>query len=318
MIANIVLHPVPRVVWTWAEFEANTPRKSIALDGMVSGGPRFSPETVHVNFDHHDGVIREATMSSCKQVYFAIKGGLMETFGPTTEEPLHIYFNDTDQDTSFAIDLIVNYKLYEGAASLPNINRLLDITDKWDITAGAFPMNLDDKLVRQHAWVFEHYSRLRKSGQLASATAEVLYDNLLATLARLQEYRMGNAGETKLDDRHKILYDCPNFKIVDEIGGNEARYLLFAKGINAYISLVAQRKDGRFVWTVGRRSRYIPFPLPLLYAAYNEAEGFGPGRGFNGSDIVGGSDRLDGSGLNWEQMRDITLDVLRRAQIVKS
>ncbi len=41
-----------------------TPPMSVALDGVVPGGPAFDASSHHVNFDHHDGVVREATMST--------------------------------------------------------------------------------------------------------------------------------------------------------------------------------------------------------------------------------------------------------------
>jgi hypothetical protein len=307
---------IPRKSMTWDDFVANTPPNSIALDGAVLGGPRFDPKTNHINYDHHDNVVREATMSTAMQVYFAIKGGLAEALSVNGRVQGSVYINDTDQDTSFAVWLLLNHKKFEGTQSIPSINRLLALDDRWDITGGAFPMNLEDKLVRQHNWVFKPYTNLRKSGGLAQATEEVMLDNLEAVMARLTKYMMGEAEEVELDTRHVILYDSPKFKIVDEIGGNEARYFLFSKGMNAFISLVARCPDGRFVYSVGRRSQYIPFPVETLYDDYNAAEGFDRKSGWNGSTIIGGSSRLNGSGLSWERVRDITIARLKKDGIL--
>lgn len=298
---------LPRVSMSWEEFIAQTPPRSIALDGVVRGGPKYDETTAHLNFDHHDNVVREATMSTAMQVFFAIKGGLIEVLMADGRVDATIFINDTDQDTALAVWLLLNYKKFEGVQSIPHINRLLALDDRWDITGGAFPMNLDDALVRQHTWVFKPYTDLRKSGGLAQATPEVMLDNLEAVIARLNRYLMGEGEEVELDTRHQILFDSPRFKIVDEIGGNEARYYLFNKGMNAFISLVARRSDDRFVYTVGRRSRYIRFPVIQLYDDFNAAEGLTRETGWNGSDIIGGSSRLNGSGLSWEVLRDITL-----------
>jgi hypothetical protein len=305
------MHILPRQSLSWDTFQATAPRNSIALDGVVHGGPRYDPRTGHINFDHHDHVVREATMSTAMQVYFALKGGLMQALTINGNVDGHIYINDTDQDTSFAVWLLLNYKKFEGVHSIPHINRLLALTDRWDITGGSFPMNLDDQIVRQHSWVFEPYTALRKSGDLAHASAQVLQDNLDAVLGRLNLYLMGQAREKELDTRHEILYDDHRFKIVDEIGGNEARYTLFSRGMNAFISLTARRSDGRFVYSIGRRSQYIPFPVEQLYDDFNLAEGFTRETGWGGSNIVGGSSRQMGSGLTWEQVRDITLQRLQ-------
>jgi hypothetical protein len=313
----ITVRALPRVSMTWEEFVATTPRNSIALDGVVLGGPRCDHASGHFNLDHHDGVVREATMSTTMQALFAIKGGLMKRLDPVGVSEVTIYINDTDQDTSSAVWLLVNHKRFEGVQSLPNINRLLSLTDKWDITAGAFPMNLDDRLVRQHCWVFRPYTDLRKSGALAQANERVMLDNLAAVMDRLDKFMMGQAGEVDLDTRHVILYDSPKFKVIDEIGGNEARYLLYCQGMDAFISIVARRPDGRLVCTVGRRSQHIDFPVPEICDDFNAAEGLNRRNGWNGSDIVIGSSRLNGTGLSWEQQCEITDARLRKNGIIK-
>lgn len=306
--SNFTIHVLPRQEMTWREFVKQTPPRSIALDGMVKGGPKVDTQTLHFNYDHHSGVVREATMSTANQVYYAIKGGLVQLFG---QEEVNVYINDTDQDTSLAVWLLIHHSLFEGVQSIPHINRLLALNDRWDITGGAFPMNLDQEVIRQHTWVFEPYSTLRKSGALFQANEETLQSNLEAVLRRLDQLLMGQAKEAELDTRYEILFDCPRFRIIDEIGGTEVRFYLFNHGLDAFISLVARRDDGRFVYSIGRRSQYIPFDLPKLYVFLNHAEGIGKVEGgWGGSDIIGGSPRRNGSGLAWEQVRDVVLTAL--------
>ncbi|MBT6691633.1 hypothetical protein HOB10_04865 [Candidatus Parcubacteria bacterium] len=311
------IHVLPRQTMTWEEFLANTPNNSIALDGVVNGGPCFDEHSLHINFDHHGNVVREATMSTAKQVFMAIKGGLMESFREDGRAHAHIYINDTDQDTVLAVWLLMNYKLFEGTQSVPAISRVLDLSDKWDITGGAFPINLKEEYVRQYCWIFEPYTNLRKSGQLANADEQVMLDNLDAVMVRLTKAMMGEAGEVDLDTRHETLFDHSIFKIVDEIGGNDARYHLYSKGMNAFVSIVARRDDGRIVYVVGRRSQYIPFPVTDILAALNKAEEAKRGEEmpetdrWGGSDLIGGSARASGSILTWEEIRDVIInDVL--------
>jgi hypothetical protein len=301
---------LPRQSLTWEEFINSYPVNSIALDGVVSGGPRYDSETRHANFDHHDGVNREATMCTAMQVYMAIKGGIITAF---SEDTINVIINDTDQDTSFAVWLLINYKFFEGIGSSPIINRLLDITNKLDTTGGAYPLNLRDRIIMQHNWVFSPYTHLRKSGQLAVADENVLLDNLEAILARLDKAHMGEAGLEELDGRYKILYETDLYKIIDEVGGNDARYILFGLGLKAFISIVAHKKDGNMVVSIGKRSQYIPFPVEKLYSAFNEAEGLSDKNGgWGGSGIVGGSPRKTGTKLTWEQLRDIADDVIAK------
>lgn len=307
-MATIDIHVLSRerMTMSWEEFLSETPQGSIALDGAVTGGPRYDEETLHDNFDHHEGVVREATMSTCKQILYAIKGGMMK-YRTKTISPVPVYVNDCDQDVGLSCWELENYKLIEEAHSIPNVNRLIELTDRLDVTGGSFPMNLRSELIEQHNWVFAPYTELRKSGGLAAAGEATIKDCIEATMARITKFMMGESGKIPLDTRHEILYESPHgYKLIDEIGGNDARYALFAQGLDAFISIVATRPDGRRVVSFGRRSRHIPFPLQELYKIYNEAEGLPDGEGCGGSDIVGGSSRQHGTGLTNDQLIELT------------
>ena len=300
------IHTMPRHSMSWEEFLATTPRNSIALDGIVLGGPRFDPKTNHVNFDHHDSVIREATMCTAMQVYMAIKGGLMEAYRTNGSASGHIYINDDDQDTTLAVWLLLKYKLFENTQGNPIVNRIIELTNRWDVTGGAYPMNLDEDLHRQYNWIFEPYTVLRKSGALAVANEEVMQSNLEAVMSRLDKALMGNAEEIPLDTRHDIIHRGEHYLIVDEIGGNDARGHLFSQGMKAFVSIVAKRPaEKKMVVSIGRRSQYIPFPVPDLYDDLNRAEGLTQKNGWSGSTIVGGSPRKTGTSLPIEQIKEI-------------
>ncbi|MEK6894251.1 MAG: hypothetical protein AABX10_02195 [Nanoarchaeota archaeon] len=308
---HIQLHVLPRESMTWQQFLDRAPSNSIALDGIVMGGPAWDASTKHVNFDHHDGVVREATMSTCKQVLYAIKGGLFQAFRDENGRPFaNVYVNDPDQDTALAVWELQNYKQLEGTNGSPSLGRLIELNDRLDVTGGAFPMSLRERLVRQHAWVFQPYSDLRKSGRLSGATAADMRTCLESVGSRVMAFLLGQGEEIDLDTKHEILHEDPRFKVVNEIGGNDARYVLFSQGMNAFLSLVATRQDGNRVYTVGRRSRYIPFPVSDLYGVYNQAEGLTLANGWNGSDIIGGSSRLQGSKLSPDQVFELTKDYL--------
>jgi len=67
---------------------------SIALDGYVKGPPRFFIQGPYANFNHHEGVARIATRSTCAQVYFYICLGLLDTFQKRGEPHANVYIND--------------------------------------------------------------------------------------------------------------------------------------------------------------------------------------------------------------------------------
>lgn len=304
MTVDIVIHP--RVSISWKAFCESTPKRSIALDGYVIGPPNWDEQSLHASLDHHSDVVREATMSTSMQAYFAVKGGLMERFSGVA----HLYINDPDQDTSLATWLLRRYRMFEGVQSHPVVNRLLTLTDRWDITGGAFPTSLDDSVLETHAWVFDPYTNLRVSGALAIADEGMMRNCVDAVHTRLDAVLLGQAGRKPLRHDATILHDSRcGFKIIDETGGNEARFILFSKGMDAFVSRVATRLDGRFVYSIGRRSRYVDFPLRKFYAALNAEEKLPESEGWGGSDIIGGSSRLHGSGLPWETVRDVIEDV---------
>lgn len=333
MTAVVTLKILPRQTMTWDYFLTSTPKNSIGLDGVISGkeivdqhgnkiivplGPAFDYETRHINFDHHEGVVREATMSTAKQVFYAIKGGLFTLFRENATARADAYVNDPDQDTSLAFFLLEHHTMIEGTNSNPSLNRMIELNDRLDITAGAFPMTLDDHLMRQRNWVYEPYTSLRKSGGVATANESTMRAVIEACNARLLNYLMGQSGELALDTNHEMLYDGEHFKIVNETGGNDARYHLFSQGMNAFVSIVASRPDGRKVCTIGKRSRYIQFDVIGMYDVFNHLEGLTRENGWNGSDIVGGSSRILGTGLDWQTIRDATIEHHQRLGYWKS
>jgi hypothetical protein len=308
----------PRKSLSWEEFLKLDTGPSVSLDGYCHDAPNYSEATKHVNFDHHHGVVREATMSTAEQVYMAIKGGLYESFKKDAVPFANVYINDCDQDTCLAIFILENYKFFEGASSIPHFNRLLNIDSKFDITGGAYPVNLRDELLEKHAWVFEPYTNIRKSGELATASAEVMMNCVEAVCARIHKFILGEAERIEMDTRHEILRTSSYLKgffLVKETGGNSARYHLFSKGMNAFISVVAQKSDGKYVYSIGRKSRYIPFPIQEFFVLLNNKEGLTRQNGWGGSDIIGGSSRELGSSLNPDEVFDLIEEYLQKNKL---
>lgn len=306
---NIELIIEPREELTWDEFREETPPFSIALDGYVTGPPAHDEDTQHVNFDHHEGVHRPATMSSAMQAMYAVKGGLMKRFRDQQDELPRVYVNDCDQDVSLAVFVLENYKLFEGTQSHPGFNRLLEIDQRLDITAGAYPMNHDVDLVKQHHWVFEPYGDMRKSGRLYSADASAIRDNIETTCGRIMQLLIGNPGTVESDTRHEIFYQGDDFWMAHEIGGPDSRYDLFSQGMMSFVNKIGEMPNGNNVMSVGRVSTYVDFPLLELYPYYNEAEKDADGQ-WNGSTLIGGSPRGSGTSLSIPDLRDITIDAL--------
>lgn len=65
----IELHVPPKRFANWDQFVAATPEYSVGLE-VIDDTPGRRGN--HVHFDHHSGVIREATMSAAMQAYTSL------------------------------------------------------------------------------------------------------------------------------------------------------------------------------------------------------------------------------------------------------
>jgi hypothetical protein len=132
---------------SWEQFLQIAPPRSIALDGLVRGAPKFSIDTLHANFNHHQDVDRLATRSTSGQVLVALKQGLLDGYYEGGYPRFNLYVNDPDQDSSLAVWLLVNHQRFTGTKSEPLLNRLIYAEDMLDTTAGAYPFEPSSSLM---------------------------------------------------------------------------------------------------------------------------------------------------------------------------
>lgn len=295
---------LPRATFkTKNEFCRQFPKNAIALDGVILDKPFCDKKRRIVNFDHHNKVVREATMSTCMQVCFALKGGLLDLFA--ADEPISVVINDIDQDTAFAVWLLFNHSFFLAGAMHPRFNFLLELTNKWDITAGAFPVHLSDRLVREHAWVFRLYTEARCSGALYRFSASEMEENLRKTLQRISDYMAGEAGQVDLCDSFEMVHKTDQYWMYKE-QGPEARFRLWNRGMKAFVALLGALPNGRKVYSVGCRSPYVDFPsLIILRNDFNARERvLGAEACWGGSSTIIGS-RNQGSMLDFPELKEL-------------
>ena len=70
-------------------FRRTTPARSIAIDGYVNEGPWLNLDSLHANFNHHEGVDRLATRCTAAQLALAVRMGRLVAFFDGTE-PVHV------------------------------------------------------------------------------------------------------------------------------------------------------------------------------------------------------------------------------------
>lgn len=300
--------------WSWERFVREAPPYAVALDGFVASPPCFDERGPHVNFNHHEGVDRLATRSTCAQVLMAIRQGLFDAFRDQRGARAVIYVNDCDEDVCTSWYLLSHHSLCQQAMN-PRLNRLVALEDALDATAGAYPIPKDAPALRQVAWIFEPYRQFRLSGQLDRRDAEgprtfrAVIDDVTN---RIAQYVVGGGGEISIDTRYERVGGGRGWAMIREIGA-QAKTGLFGDGVRAHVS-VRRRPDGRWSYAVGRMSPFVRFPLSAIYAACNAAEiatdptTCATTDTWGGSDVVGGSPRVRGSQISPDELTRIIDD----------
>jgi len=290
----------------WETFLKEYPVRSISLDGHVSEGPLFDHEMKKANFNHHEGVNRLATRSTCSQVRMAILSNLFDSFRQGDGElDFDVFVNDADEDVCTSWYLLNNGHMSEIALN-PLISRLIFCEDALDTTSGAYPFPKDMQMLREMAWVFEPYRRARVNGILDIKKEDVYKGIIEDVEGRIKQYVAGNGGKIALDTNYKIIGGGKGWNMVEEVGPY-AKTGMFADKIKAYVS-VRERNDGKFQYVIGKSSPFVStFDLPKLFATLNQIEGQGT-EIWGGGDVVGGSPRVNGSSITPEEMTKIIND----------
>ena len=303
----------PRVVMKWEDFINSKPPFSIALDGYVKGPPQFLIQGPYANFNHHEGVARIATRSTCAQIYYYIRLGLLDTFQKNGKPHARVYINDVDQDVCLSCWLLKNSEKLDGLRFDNVLVQLILFEDILDASAGAYPINPDNPQIHRQAWIYEPYTQARTDGSIYNMSQKEMKDILRSVCARIDAALDGRGGEIKLNTRYEKIGGGPGWRLIHE-KGPYARTKLFSKKIRAYVSLIENRED-TYAYTIGKMSPFVMFPLERIYDALNKAEGLPSQENcWGGSTIIGGSPRKTGSRLSPEKVQQVINDCIKQEQ----
>jgi hypothetical protein len=278
----------------WEEFCATHGPYTIGLDGYVAAGSRFDPSGPRLNLDHHTGVDRLATRATCAQALLAIRQGLFECFRDAQGPRAEVCVNDCDEDVCTSWFLLTHADLTAPGKSAP-LDRLVNLVDVLDTTAGAYPLPTDLSSLKELAWVFAPYQCFRRSGELDRRQPEGHRAVVDEVSSRIERHLGGRGDSYPLDGRYERRGGGADWVLIREVGA-QARIAATADGIRAYVA-VRDRPDGRWAYVVGRTSPFVPFDVPAILHALNDAEGTTKDL-WGGSNLVGGSPRVRGSRLS--------------------
>jgi hypothetical protein len=304
-VINLIAEP--GVVLSWDEFTQTKPPYSIALDGYVDSDSELDFNGPYLNLDHHSGVKRLITRSTCSQVYLAIVLGLFKLFQKDNQPHANIYVNDCDQDVCLSYWLLKNPDKILNLKAQDNIARLIIGEDFLDATAGSFPINLTRDTMQQAFWIFEPYAIARNKGELKNHSSGQLVELIKSVYERIELYTEGKAQKIEMDARYEIVGGGKDWILAKEIG-TYARAQLYQEGVQALITFRINQ-DGTYTYSIGKISGFINFPIQDLYQVLNQAENFiDPNNQWGGSTIIGGSPRRSGSKLKPEDLEKIVTD----------
>ena len=237
---DIALHVPSHRFANWAEFIGEAPEYSIGLE-VVDDTPGHRGH--HVHFDHHAGVVREATMSAAMQAYIAVRQGWLMERWLKRKRPVPVYVWNADQDVCLACFILEYHELLERKGS-PLIRQIVQFNNKIDVCGGLYPVNLEELVSNHFTWVFQPYCQQRMLGK-TQGDAALIKDTIRQVCDRLLDLLEGNAGIAPITAKPEILYVSPyDFVIADEKGDPNSRLVLAAQGFTNFISLVATRPSG--------------------------------------------------------------------------
>lgn len=291
----VILHMRPQdTSMSWQHFCADKPPYSIALDGYVHAAPRFAKKGPYLNLNHHEEVDRLATRATCGQVLMALRQGLAECFHDQNGFRAEVFVNDCDEDVCLSWFLLKHSYLCEQTIN-PILNRLVNMEDMLDASAGAYPYPANLPILGELAWIFQPYRRFRQSGKLEERNPDDFLAVVVDVENRILRHLSGNGESIPLDTRYKRI-GGDSWALVEEIGSN-ARTGMFSDGIRAFIS-ARQRSDGNWTYSIGRMSPFVPFDVPRLLKILNREEGLlDQADQWGGGNTIGGSPRVAGSKL---------------------
>ncbi|HUI80865.1 MAG TPA: hypothetical protein VLY24_23225 [Bryobacteraceae bacterium] len=297
---------------SWQHFIDSVPEYSIGLE-VIDDTPGHRGHYVH--FDHHVGVVREATMSAAMQAYMAVRQGQLMQRWLAHRSPIPVYVWNADQDVCLAAFILEYHELLERFHSDPLLRWIVQFNNKIDVSGGLYPVDLPE-LERNHfTWVFEPYRQQRMHGKTQGDEA-LVRETIRQVCDRLKLLLEGKAGSAPITAEPEILYTSPNgFVIADEKGDPNSRLVLASQGITNLISLLCRRKSGRYTYSVIRGSPFDEdtFPVTQLVRAFQAAEDLPGAKIWGGSNMAAGSDSELGSGLHWTALRKIAESVVGEA-----
>lgn len=305
---NIELCIEPGRTVQWQEFQTSASPNSIAIDGYVEGPIQRDLDRKVINLNHHEGVDRSSTLATCQQVLFELRRGLNTFMSEDGDFQASVFMNDCDEDICTTVFLL-RHPEFAARIDNPALNRLVEMEGTMDVSGGFYPWPENYPSLPEFFWVYEPYHNFRNTGGLARQNPDEYLTVIDQVGERIEQHITGQGSAIELDTSYEVVEQQGIWTMVRETG-KHAKVGMLSDGVQAFTS-VSELPDGRYRYSVGRLSPYVPFDVVGLYDHLNKLEGLEGDDRWGGGDTIGGSPRNAGSGIPPDRMAAIVLKFIK-------
>lgn len=306
-MTEFAVHILENKFMNFANFYNHSSPNSIGIDIAKDSANenKYSLESNRFIFQFNNDAMRvNKSMSVCKQVFFAIKGKIIERMEKRGR--INIYTCHPAPVDALAIWMLRNHGYFESTKDNEQLYHLVDTFDRLFLSGGTFPFDRDDSILPKIKWILAGYPHIVKMRKM---TISELDQNLKNFFGKLDAFYKGSAEEIELDTRHEVLHEEGNFKIIKEIG-KDALGHLFSEGLKSFIALRSQKDNNRFSYLVSSNSIYSGFPIKDLIEDFNRVEKDWVPKIWEGNEVQAYTS-FQGSGITWINLRDLVRERLK-------
>tara|TARA_Y100001937_G_scaffold23899_1_gene34150 strand:- start:179882 stop:181687 length:1806 start_codon:yes stop_codon:yes gene_type:complete len=293
--------------------------RTIFLDGAAQSEPFMDHERQVYNLDHHDGVERSFTLATCEQALVLVRKGLN-----LSDKKWTIWANDPDLDTVLAVWILLNHMhlrkgdapVYRAIVPLIRVEGIIDgLGLEYQDVAG-LPKAQHKDVMSKIDHLREDERRIKSDGRwdeidFATYTRKLLnrIDEMFFRPEDFKDFKgLEELARAELDQNNSVIVYRTDMGIYEM-----EEYLNRVYGTRPAL-LLLQKSDG--VYTIRKSDLFFPLEMDRVYRFLNHEDPEVSGRKqenrWGGSQEIGGSPRLTGTGLKPSQIVRICRQAYKR------
>lgn len=293
--------------------------RTIYLDGAAQCEPFMDHERQVYNLDHHDGVERSFTLATCEQALVLVRKGLN-----LSDKKWEIWANDPDLDTVLAIWILLNHMhlktgdtpVYRAIVPLIRVEGIIDgLGLEYQDVAG-LPRASHKEVMNRIDHLREDERRIKSEGRwddidFATYTRKLLnrIDEMFFRAEDFKDFKgLEELARAELDQNNSVIVYRTDMGIYEM-----EEYLKRVYGTRPAL-LLLQKADA--VYTIRKSDLFFPLEMERVYRFLNHEDPEVTGRNrenrWGGSQEIGGSPRLTGTGLKPSEIVRICRQAYRK------